>query len=75
MRRAMVTPPGPFALQDLVAAVAKVYLDRCGLIYIYYSADRQELEEKGLSMRGFADGRRERPNSQIAIQRCGNIFI
>ena len=23
----MVTPPGPFAMQDLVAAVAKVYLD------------------------------------------------
>ena len=35
MRRAMATPPGPFSMQDLVAAVAKVYLDRCGLNLLF----------------------------------------
>ena len=33
MRRAMATPPGPFSMQDLVAAVAKVYLDRLNLLF------------------------------------------
>ena len=35
MRRAMATPPGPFAMHDLVAAVAKVYLNRCGLNLLF----------------------------------------
>ena len=35
MRRAMATPPGPFAMQELVAAVAKVCLDRFGLNLLF----------------------------------------